>query len=212
MAISADDLKRLSPKAKAGLIIGLFCLIGYFYYMLYLQDAWAQKERSESQLAQLKEEVKKKEKIAADREKYIVDLEALQADFQAALQKLPDKKEIPLLLEAISEKGRAAGVDFLLFEPVPVIPQVKKDEKKTDGSPAESEEFYQDIPVRVRIVGTYADTLDFLGEVSRLPRIINVEDLVVGGQKDSRAGSKANRPDMLITSCVLKTYMFLEQQ
>ena len=213
MAISADDLKRLSLKAKAGLVLAVFCLVGYFYYMFYLQAAWARQESLEGKLVQLKEEVKKKEKIAADREKYIADLETLQADFHAALQKLPDKKEIPLLLESISLEGRNAGIDFLLFEPVPVIPQVKKteedkkDAKKTGGSPPEEERFYQDIPVRVRLVGSYDETLDFLGKVSRLPRIINVEDLVVGGQKDNKTG----KSDMLITSCVLKTYMFLEQ-
>jgi len=213
MAISTDDLKRLSPKTKAFLMLIVFCLVGYFYYMFYLQDALAKQERLESKLIHLKEEVKKKERIAADREKYIADLETLQADFQVALQKLPDKKEIPLLLESISLEGRNAGIEFLLFEPVPVIPQIKKteedkkDTKKAGGAPPEDEKFYQDIPVRVRLVGSYADTLDFLGKVSRLPRIINVEDLVVGGQKDNKAG----KTDMLITSCVLKTYMFLEQ-
>jgi len=211
MAISADDLKRLSPKAKAGLMLAVFCLVGYFYYMFYLQDAWAKQESLETKLVQLKEEVKKKEKIAADREKHIADLETLQSDFQVALQKLPDKKEIPLLLESISLEGRNAGIDFLLFEPVPVISPVKRteeDKKKAGGtSPPEEEKFYQDIPVRVRLVGSYADTLDFLGKVSQLPRIINVEDLVVGGQKDNKTGKSG----MLITSCVLKTYMFLEQ-
>jgi len=210
MAISADDLKRLSPKAKAGLMLAAFCLAGYFYYMFYLQDALAKKESLEIRLVQLQEEVKKKEKIAADREKYIADLETLQTDFQIALQKLPDKREIPLLLESISLEGRNSGVDFLLFEPVPVISPIKRAEegkKKTGDSSPEEEEFYQDVPVRVRIVGSYADTLDFLDKVSQLPRIINVEDLVVGGQKDNRTGKQG----MLITSCVLKTYMFLEQ-
>ena len=213
MAISTDDLKRLSPKAKAGLMLVLFCLIGYLYYMFYLQDAWARQESLDAKLVQLKEEVKKKEKIAADVEKYKEDLENLETAFQIALQKLPDKKEIPLLLESISLEGRNAGIDFLLFEPVPVITPVKnpeedkKDVKKKGGAPPEEEKFYQDIPVRVRVVGSYDDTLDFLGKVAGLPRIINVEDLVVGGQKDSKTG----KPNMLITSCVLKTYMFLEQ-
>jgi len=214
MAITGDDLKRLSLKTKISLMLLLFCLAGYFYYMFYLQDAWAKKENLTAQSIKLQEEVRSKEKIAADIEKFKADLESLEKEFQVALQKLPDGKEIPLLLESISVEGRNSGIEFLLFEPVPIIPRVVETQnvQKTGAPPPPAiEEFYQEIPVRVRIVGTYDDTLEFMQRVSRLPRIINVEDLVVGGDSGRGGRTPAPASGRLITSCVLKTYMFLEK-
>ncbi|MCX5855998.1 MAG: type 4a pilus biogenesis protein PilO, partial [Deltaproteobacteria bacterium] len=54
--------------------------------------------------------------------------------------------------------------------------------------------------------GSYQNTALFFEKVARLPRIINIEDIIMSEGKDAKA-----RGRLLNTSCVIKTYMFLEK-
>ncbi|MBN1546772.1 MAG: type 4a pilus biogenesis protein PilO [Syntrophaceae bacterium] len=219
MAITAEDLKKLSPRMKAVLICLACLLIAYFYYMFYLQSALARKGDLESKLSGLKQEIAAKQKVASQKTKYIQDLKKLNETFQLALTKLPDKKEIPGLFESISLAGRNSGIEFLLFEPMIASPVQEADhtdkkrkqksaaKAKNDESAADDEIFYTDIPIKVKIVGTFQNTVEFFDKISKLPRIINVENLTLG---ENKAGK--SKEDTLVTSCVIKTYMFLDKE
>jgi len=217
MAISAEDLKKLSPRMKAVLVFCACLLVAYFYYFFYLQAAMEKKGTLDSNLIQLKQDVEAKEKIASQKNKFIQELKNLKGTFQVALTKLPDKMEIPGLFEAVSLAGRNSGIEFLLFEPVPVSPIKKEDAKEKDKDKdkklgkgenvADNNKFYTDIPIKVKIVGSFQNTLEFFDKVSKLPRIINVENLALDNKKDA----KAKESSVLTTSCIIKTYMFLEK-
>ncbi|HQA83206.1 MAG TPA: type 4a pilus biogenesis protein PilO [Syntrophales bacterium] len=214
MAITVEDIKKLSPRMKAFLLFIACALVAYFYYAFYLQAALEKKGDLDSRLTQLKQDVQTKEKIASQKTKFLQELKNLRGTFQVALTKLPDKMEIPGLFESVSLAGRNSGIEFLLFEPVPV-PQVKKvetkdkDKNKKPGegeNAADDEKFYTDIPIKVKIIGSFQNTLEFFDKVSKLPRIINVENLAMDSKKDAKAKEGA-----ITTSCVVKTYMFLDK-
>lgn len=214
MAITADDLKKLSPRMKVGLVFFVCLLVAYFYYFFYLQAALERKGTLESKLAELRQDVAAKQKVAAEKDKYIRDLKKLRETFQLALTKLPDKKEIPGLFESVSVAGGNSGINFLLFEPLPVIIRTDAEKKGNDeggdkGGKAkpEDEKFYTDIPISVKVSGTFQNTLEFFDKVSKLPRIINVENLVLGERKQAKG-----KENEIITSCVIKTYMFLDKE
>jgi type IV pilus assembly protein PilO len=218
MAITAEDLRKLSPRMKAVLVFFACLLVAYFYYFFYLQTALDKKGNLEDKLAELKQDIAAKQKIAAEKDNYIRDLKKLKETFQLALTKLPDKKEIPGLFESVSLAGRNSGVDFLLFEPLPVIIRTDAEKKaqskgklaasdKEEKTSPEDEKFYTDIPIRVKVSGSFQNTLEFFDKVSKLPRIINVENLVLGERKATKG--KGND---IITTCVIKTYMFLDKE
>jgi type IV pilus assembly protein PilO len=218
MAITAEDLKKLSPRMKVGLVFFVCLLVAYFYYFFYLQTALEKKGNLESKLAELKQDVAVKQKVAAEKDKYVRDLKKLRETFQLALTKLPDKKEIPGLFESVSVAGRNSGIDFLLFEPLPTIIRNNAEQKgknqeglgsgdKGDKAKPEDEKFYTDIPISVKVSGTFQNTLEFFDKVSKLPRIINVENLVLGDRKQTKG-----KENDVITSCVMKTYMFLDKE
>jgi len=214
MAITAEDLKKLSPRMKAVLVFCACLLVAYFYYFFYLQAALEKKGTLDSRLTQLKQDVEQKEKIAAQKGKFIQELKNLKGAFQVALTKLPDKMEIPGLFESVSLAGRNSGIEFLLFEPVPVSPMKKeegkgKDKNKKPGegeNAADEDVFYRDIPIKVKIMGSFQNTLEFFDKVSKLPRIINVENLAMDNKKDNKV-----KEGSIVTSCVIKTYMFLDK-
>ena len=68
-------------------------------------------------------QIKEKEKIALQLNKYITDVAALRENYKVALQKLPDQREIPGLFHSVALAGKEAGIEFLLFEPRAAVPK-----------------------------------------------------------------------------------------
>lgn len=228
MAMSFDDIKNLSPKAKALIIAGIFIILGYAYYNLFLQTALETRSKLSAKNEQLAAEVMEKEKIVAQKPKYLQEVAALKAAYNVALQKLPNKREIPNLLDAVVMAGKRAGIDFLLFEPSPSpkqAPTPKKtgvrenlkpsdqrvEQKEGTAKPSlpesgEPEKFYDEITIKVSVNGGFHNLLMFFNSVGNLPRIMNIEDIFMGDAKDVKG-----RGYVVRSSCVIKTYMFLEK-
>jgi type IV pilus assembly protein PilO len=216
MAVTLDDLKKLSPKYKALIILLIYIVLGYLYYLLFLQDALAKGTALSAKLTTLQQEVAEKELAVAQIEKFSRELTELKAAFQVALLKLPNAREIPGLLASVAQSGQGAGMNFLLFEPRP--PDKKPPETKPASpppaaakgqppKPAEPEKFYDEISVRVQLVGGFHNTLSFFEQVARIPRIINIEDINMGDAQEVKG-----RGRVLKTSCTVKTYMFVDRK
>ena len=221
MAINLEELNKLSPKVKI-LVTCLVCiLITYFYYMLFLSDALTKKMALDTKLVELQQQVAEKERVVAQLDKYIREVNALKESFKVALQKLPNEREIAGLLSSIVLSGKGAGVDFLLFEPKPPetkAPEVKPgtpqppapkppDAKAQPTKPAGPEKFYEDIPIKVQLAGGFHNTVSFFEQVARLPRIVNIEDITMGDAQEVKG-----RGRIVKTSCTVKTYMFVDKK
>jgi type IV pilus assembly protein PilO len=221
MAIDIEGLKKLSPKVKI-LITCLVCfLLSYFYYMFFLSDALAKMMALDTKLGELQQQVAEKEKTVAQLGKYIKEVDTLKESFKVALQKLPNEREIAGLLSSVVLSGKGAGVEFLLFEPKPPekkAPEAKPgtpqppapkpaDAKGQPPKPAVPEKFYDDIPIKVQLTGGFHNTISFFEQVARLPRIVNVEDIIMGEAQELKG-----RGRIVKTSCTVKTYMFVDKK
>ena len=229
MAISLEDLKKMSPRVMALLILVAYGLIGYFYYFFFLQSALNQKATFQTKLSELQREVTEKERIASQKTRFLQEVAALKVAFQEALNKLPDKREIQPLFQTVASLGKAAGLDFLLFQPKPPEPRPElkaanakdnikpSDQRSSEQKPAtgkapppkapESDTFYEEIPVTVSLSGHFHSTLSFFEKVATLPRIINVENISMAeGKKDVKGYGQLIKID-----CVIKTYMFVDK-
>ena len=212
MDFNLDDLKKLSPKLKA-LILLLVCLIvGYLYYMLMLEGDLAKRTALDTKLTDLMQQVAEKERVVAQIGRHQKEVVVLQESFKQALTKLPNEREIAGLLASVVLSGKGTGVEFLLFEPQPPVktppPAAKPPAPQgKPATPAEPEKFYEEIPIRVQISGTFHNTLAFFERVAKLPRIVNVEQIVIGDAKNEKGGGR-----IVQTSCTIKTYMFLDKK
>jgi type IV pilus assembly protein PilO len=112
---------------------------------------------------------------------------AVQAEFDQAMKALPDKKELPSLLVGISKAGGSAGLEFLLFQPEPVV----------------DKEFYKEIPLSMTVSGSYHQVADFFFQVANLSRIVNIKDLSMAIDAKNKGKIRMN--------CSAVTYMFSEQ-
>ena len=182
---TADKIGKLSKQYKFLLCLGLFVLlIGPFVYFSFLPKI--------SKINVLKKEHTALEtrlataKAKANRLKYYQDkLKDAELEFKIVMKKLPEKKEIPALLSSVSQSGRDAGLEFLLFQP----------------EPEQNKDFYAEIPVSIRVTGNYHHVALFFDKVARLSRIVNIDDIKM-------ASTKGNTT--LITSCKAVTYRFAE--
>ena len=224
MAITADDIRKMPLQKKALAVCLVYLLLGYFHYSFFLQSSLDKKGTLETKLADLEQQVQTKERIAAQKEKYVRELKALREAFALALTKLPDRKEIPGLLYSVAMAGKSVGMDFVLFEPTPKKtetkppgappqppaqkpPEQKPGDAKTAAPGAADEKFYEEIPVKVVVNGGFHDTALFFDKVAKLPRIVNIEEISMGDRKEVKG-----RGQIITTSCVIKTYMFMEKK
>ena len=227
MDINVDDLKKLSLKMKA-LIVFLICLLlGYFYYMFFFQAILAKQVTLDTKLTEMQQQIVEKEKVVVQLDRYIREINALKQSFTLALLKLPNAREIAGLLASVVLSGQEAGVNFLLFEPKP--PEVKPpavkpgaspkptdakappakpaDAKAPPAKPAVPEKFYDEIPIKVQIAGSFHNTVSFYAKIAKLPRIVNVEEIAMGDAKEVKGKGL-----IVKTSCTIKTYMFVDKK
>ncbi|HAJ27130.1 MAG TPA: hypothetical protein DCG53_07795, partial [Syntrophus sp. (in: bacteria)] len=106
MAITVEDLKKLSPKMLALLLVVVFLLLGYFYWFLLFNDAWEKRGVLQAKAAELGQQITEKERIVAQKGKFLKEVALLKEAFALALTKLPDQREIPGLFQAVSVAGR----------------------------------------------------------------------------------------------------------
>jgi type IV pilus assembly protein PilO len=92
----------------------------------------------------------------------------LEVEWERAKEMLPKEKEIPSLIQQISNSGTKAGVSFLLFRPSTIAQKVN----------------YSEIPVQIKVTCGYHQLGKFLSNVGNLARIVNVPSIKVTAGKD----------------------------
>jgi type IV pilus assembly protein PilO len=158
-----------------------------FFFLVYTPRA-EEMERLESRKSSVAQELRKVEASARELDKHKAEMQEVEQQFQMASQLLPEEKEIPSLLTNISAQGITSGLEFLSFKPLTERPQV----------------FYAEIPVDIGIYGPYHNVGLFLDKISKLPRIVTVNNIKMGSPQMS-AGEM-----MLNTTFQLVTYRFIE--
>lgn len=160
-----------------------------FYFLMY-EPKIDEYNRLNSQLKTFQGQVAQKREIANSLGRFKQEYARAQEQLQKALEKLPDKKEIPSLLTSISTLAKDQGMDILLFRPGG---EVKKD-------------FYAVVPVSLDMKGTYHETAMFFDSIGKLTRIVNVQNFSMRRESGSRVtGSDVN------VKCSIETYRFLDQ-
>ncbi len=151
-----NNLGSASNGAKAVILVFLAALIlgaGYWFLIKDKRQTLEQRERVETQL---KQEFREKQQLAVNLPAYRQQLEEMEEMLAVMLRQLPSRTEMPNLLNDISQTALGAGIDNELFEPRSEI----------------NRDFYAELPIAVRMVGTYHQFGEFVSTVASLPRVV----------------------------------------
>ncbi|MDH5358683.1 MAG: type 4a pilus biogenesis protein PilO [Gammaproteobacteria bacterium] len=177
------------PPVIKMLAILLLCLLvwGAGYYFI-IKDKQIELESLEQKEVQLKKEFETKQAKAVNLEAYKVQMKEMEVAFSSMLQQLPRKSEVADLLIDISRTGLINGLEFELFKP--------GGERPVD--------FYAELPIEMRVTGTYHQFGQFVSAVAALPRIVTMHNLTL-----TPLGKDAGKMTMDITA---KTYRYFDEQ
>lgn len=193
--MTLDDLRRLDPKnignwplgPKLGALLLLLILIVFLSYWFDWQNQIEELDAHRSKEGQLRQTFLDKKRQAINLEAYRKQLDDIEKSFGALLKQLPSKSEMDALLTDINQAGLGRGLQFELFKPA-------ANETLT--------EFYAELPIQVRISGGYHDFGAFATDISRLSRIVTLNDIALSSGKD---GS-------IIMDAVAKTFRYLDEE
>ncbi len=183
---------------KVALILLLSIIVGVAWYFLDTKEQYVNLDRVEKKELDLRKEFESKQAKAVNLEKYKQQLDEMRESFGAMLRQLPDKTEVADLLVDVSQMGLASGLEFELFQPQGEVPK----------------EFYAELPIKLRVVGSYHEFGNFVSGLAGLPRIVTIHDIHIVPKKESRkpAGKDSEGKTQLIMEATAKTYRYLDEE
>ena len=187
-ALDKRDIGRWPFLFRALLIAVIFAIatLAASWYFVW-QGQRPELLRAEQEEQELRQTFEAKQAKAANFERYRQQLNEMERTFGAMLRQLPGKTEVPSLLVDISQTGLGAGLQEKLFQPAA---EVRRD-------------FYAELPIKIRLTGSFHELANFVSGIAALPRIVTLHDIEIRPQdKDSY--------DDLVLDVTAKTYRYLE--
>jgi type IV pilus assembly protein PilO len=194
-----DQVKELDPNDpgrwpmpfRLG-AIGLIFIVAVVLlaYLLAWKPKKPELDAARAQEQQLLSTLEAKAKKAANLDAYKAQLAEMEQSFGAMLRKLPNKTEVPNLLTDISQQGTAAGLDQKLFQP----------------NAQNIKDFYAELPIKMRLTGSFHSIGAFVSGIAALPRIVTLHDVEIT-QLGKNVGS-----DQLQLDVTAKTYRYLDEE
>jgi type IV pilus assembly protein PilO len=144
-------------------------------------------ERGVGEETKLKDDYVDKKKQAVNLDLHRQQLREIDTQFGALLRQLPNKSQMDALLVDINQAGLGRGLQFDLFRP---------------ASAENAREFYAELPITVKVVGTYHDMGAFASDVGQLSRIVTLNDVAIQAGKDG----------VLTMDATARTFRYLDDQ
>lgn len=183
------DLKTLAdwplPTKLAALVVLFVAIVAAGWWFdwrggMETLDASRQKE------TELRSVFATKKNQAVNLEAYTKQLADIEQAFGALLKQLPNKQEMDALITDVNQAGLGRGLQFDLFKP--------------DAETVT--EFYAETPITVKVTGGYHDIAAFVSDVSKLSRIVTLQNISLAPAKEG----------VLNMDAVVKTYRYLDEE
>ena len=158
-----ERLEQLTNK-QLWLIFGSVVVILVVpFYVFFVGPQRQAIAAAEKRIASLQQEIRDNQRIARSRGELLRKNKELQEKLARLQGQLPTDKEVESLLRTMANFAQQLGLDVRLW---------KRDQNVYDESG-----LYQRIPVEVELVGGYHNVGYFFDRISKLERIVNVEDI-----------------------------------
>ena len=179
-----EKVEKIKMPIRIVILVGtVMVLAGAFTWFVYLPKT-KEIAKTKKEIAGLKQKLNRAKLRAKKLKQFEAEFAQVDTQFKEALRLLPNTKEIPALLKNITKVGSDSNLVFQLFRP--------GKEKTRD--------FYMEIPVSIKVTGSYHNVAVFFNRVGRMDRIVNILNV---SMKPVKA-----RSTKLTTTCDAVTYRF----
>ncbi len=191
----AQDFRNLNPNdpgawpmaPKIALLFSVFVAILVAGWWFLWNDQLADLETKQKEEETLKQQYLDKKRQAVNLDLYTQQLAEIDRSFGALLKQLPNKSEIEALLIEVNQAGLGRGLQFELFRP----------------GQEQIKDFYAELPISVKINGTYHDFGAFAADIAKLPRIVTLNNISITPLKDG---------GILSMDATTKTFRYLDEE
>ncbi len=161
--LNIEYIMKLPLSRRLLILAGINVFIIVIFYWFLINPKSKEIDELRKGLDDLSRKLAESRRIAKDIPRFQAEKEELEKKLKEALTQLPNEKEIPSLIESISNVGRTAGLKILLFKPGNEVPK----------------DFYAEVPIRMIVQGSFKSLYNFWYRVSKLPRIVNISGISI---------------------------------
>ena len=184
-----DKVSNAPAALKYGVVAALVVLLTALNFFFLIQPTEDAIEKQRVQLKRSEDQLAEKKAIAQNLNERRNEMAALEQRLAEALTELPEGKDIDDLLAQLNDIGKKSGLEIAKIEPGAETPA----------------QFFSRIPVKMAVEGNYHEIAMFLQEVANMRRIVNVNNIKLGGA-NLRSDKVVLKSEFLAT-----TFRFSEQ-
>ena len=185
--LNMKDPGAWPPVPKIMLLGAILAIVLVGGYMFDWQGQLEELDAGAATEVKLKDDYVSKQRLAINLDLYRQQLREIDSSFGALLKQLPNRSQMDALLVDINQAGLGRGLQFELFRPAPS--ETKR-------------EFYAELPVTLKLIGTYHDMGHFASDIGKLSRIVTLNDISLTSGRDG----------MLTMDTVAKTFRYLDDE
>jgi type IV pilus assembly protein PilO len=157
----------------------------------YVYPLFAEKTQKEATLTKLKKDNEANRAFEQKLADYQAQIKALKQQLETLQSIVPNEPAMDQFMKMMYADAGNTSIHIRTFLPQPVITQ----------------KYYYELPVRMRIDGTYWTMVNFFDRLSREQRIVSVTSLSLGGPSGGGMGKYNLSPAETVgADCVVVTY------
>jgi type IV pilus assembly protein PilO len=168
-AISLDSLRSIPTGQKVALLglLVVAILVGFYFYVV--DPKTIELEAVQGQVTQLDTEIQNLTLKVKHLDELVAANKQLEIELAAKKERLPPEEEAVMLLKQVSDLGIRLGLDVKLWKP---------------GAQAEDpSKLFIRMPINVEVAGGYHTAAIFFDRISKLSRIVTVQDVRIGAPR-----------------------------
>ncbi len=170
----ALSLKQLPWSAQVGAFVLLSAAgVGAFWYFCE-KPARDEMVGRQQRLRELRVEVAKGQNIARKLPEFRAQVEELESRLDGLRAVLPEQKDVGDLLRRIQTLATQSSLEIRGFKPQAI----------------QQKEMHAEWPIAIELAGSYHDLALFFDKVSKVPRIINISNIVIKGRDADRRAER----------------------
>ena len=188
-----DKLQKIPSKTRAiafGVIV--FGAIVLFIWQVHMPKT-AEIRKLEGEITQIQAKIRENAAKIKQLDQLREEVKSLQARLKVLTEQLPPESEVSSLLRQVQGLVNKSGLTLKLWRP---------EKRRTHSSG-----MYEEIPITIKLTGGYHNVALFFDSVSKLTRIVNMQNVKMDTPKLSKSGSMDINID-----CTAMTFAAVEKK